>query len=132
MIKLFLIAVLFSIAGCTGEDKKTATENIVTPVMNNGETLFKANCASCHRPDKDFTGPALQGSLQRWGGDKKVMYEFIRNPAKSIVENTYAKQLFEKWNSMMTSFDLPDAELDSIMNFCEKYNSGPVPGTVVD
>src|SRR5690606_21847684 len=27
-----------------------------------GEKLFKGNCASCHKPDKDMTGPALQGA----------------------------------------------------------------------
>ncbi len=26
-----------------------------------GEALFKANCASCHKADKDFTGPMLKG-----------------------------------------------------------------------
>jgi cytochrome c len=81
--------------------------------------LFKNNCASCHKRDKDFTGPALKGSLERWG-DKKAMFDFIRNPGKSIVENAYAKQLFEKWNrTMMTPSSLSDTELDAIMNYCE-------------
>ena len=26
-----------------------------------GEALFKANCANCHHPLEDRTGPALQG-----------------------------------------------------------------------
>jgi cytochrome c551/c552 len=30
-----------------------------------GEALFKANCAACHKPDKDFTGPALKGWKDR-------------------------------------------------------------------
>jgi cytochrome c551/c552 len=132
MKRFILIAIIFFVAGCTWDDKKTSTD-VDTPEISSGETLFKANCASCHRVNKDFTGPALKGSLERWGGDKKTMYEFIRNPTKSIVENPYAKQLFEKWNkTMMISFDLSDAELDSIMDYCKKYDSGPVAIKVVD
>jgi cytochrome c551/c552 len=107
-------------------------DNVDTPEVSKGETLFKTNCASCHRIDKDLSGPALKGALERWGGNKKAMYSFIRNPAKSVIENAYAKQLFEKWNIMMTSFNLSDPELDSIINYCEKYNSDLIPGTVVN
>jgi cytochrome c551/c552 len=27
-----------------------------------GEELFKANCAACHKPDADMTGPMLKGA----------------------------------------------------------------------
>ena len=119
-MRLILITILFLVAGCAGNDKKKLTENIVGSTTISGETLFKNNCASCHKVDKDFTGPALQGSLQRWGGDKKAMYAFIRNPAKAVVENAYAKQLFEKWNkTLMVTANLSEAELDAIMNYCE-------------
>ena len=36
------------------------------PDLALGEKLFKQNCASCHFPDKDMTGPALKGARQRW------------------------------------------------------------------
>src|SRR5206468_737387 len=38
-----------------------------------GKSLFKSNCASCHNPKADGTGPALQGVTARWegGGDYK-------------------------------------------------------------
>ncbi len=51
------------------------------------------------------------------------MYDFIKNPSKSIDENAYAKQLDKKWeNVIMTSFPyLSDPGIDSIMNFIENY-----------
>ena len=122
MKRFILIAIVFFVAGCTGDDKKIATENITDTKTVDGEVLFKANCASCHKPDKDFTAPALKGSLQRWG-DKKAMYDFIRNPSKSIEENNYARALAKKWNLAMTSFNLSDAELDAIFDYCEE----PIP-----
>ena len=86
-----------------------------------GEMLFINNCANCHKPDKDYTGPALQGSLKRWQNDKKAMYTFIRNPQKSIEQNSYAKQIFKKWNgTLMTAFpNLSDEEIDKIIAYCD-------------
>jgi mono/diheme cytochrome c family protein len=117
-MKQFLIVLIFFVAGCGSNDKKTSPENAVTDANNNGEILFKSNCASCHKPDKDFTAPALKSALLRWSGDKKAMYDFIRNSAQS--ENAYAKAIKKKWSpAMMTSFKLSDAELDAIMNYVE-------------
>ncbi|MEO6542267.1 MAG: cytochrome c [Ferruginibacter sp.] len=116
MKKFILIAIVFFVAGCTGDDKKAP----LVEINIDGERLF-VQCSSCHRLDKDFTGPTLKGSLKRWGGDKKAMYDFIRNSAKSIEENAYAKKLFEKWNkTRMTAFPtLTDAQLDAIMKYVE-------------
>ena len=120
-MRLILIAMLFLMAGCADDDKKTSIDETTIEANIDGKELFKS-CASCHRPDKDFTGPALKGALQRWGGDKKSMYAFIRNPMKSVQENAYAKQLFKKWNkTQMTAFTtLSDAEIDAIIKYCEK------------
>jgi len=133
MMRSILIIFIFIIAGCADNNKKVTADPTETPVANNGELLFKNNCAACHKPDKDFTGPPLKGALQRWGGDKKAMYEFIRNPAGSIATNAYARELFEKWNkTTMTPCSLSEPELDSIMNYIEEHVNVAVPQVVVD
>jgi mono/diheme cytochrome c family protein len=117
-MKQLLIVVIFFVAGCTGNDKEASADDTIAEANIDGETLFKANCASCHKTDNDFTGPALKVSLKRWGGDKKVMYAFIRNPAKPL--NEYAEALKKKWSpAIMTSFNFSDAQLDAIMNYVE-------------
>ena len=30
-----------------------------------GEALFKSQCANCHKPNQDYTGPALAGARKR-------------------------------------------------------------------
>lgn len=102
--------------GCGSTDKKAEE----TPVANiNGDELFKNNCASCHKCDMDFNGPALKGSLQRWG-DKALMYEFIRSPFSVIQKNEYAKNLQQKFNgNIMTPSTLSDQELDAIFKYCD-------------
>lgn len=123
-MKYLFIIIIFLIAGCAGDDKKAQSENTVATTNIDAERLYKNNCASCHKLGKDFTGPNLKGSLKKWGGDKKAMYAFIRNPGKSILENAYAKKVFEKWKKIpMTAFPtLSDAELDAIMNHVETYS----------
>ena len=49
-----------------------------------GKAIFTAKCASCHIMGKDFTGPNLQGVLDRWGGNKEDIKEWILNYNKSI------------------------------------------------
>ena len=48
-----------------------------------GEKLFKANCASCHNPIKNATGPKLQGALEKWtaAGEEDLIYEWVKNPS---------------------------------------------------
>jgi mono/diheme cytochrome c family protein len=90
----------------------------------NGEQLFKANCASCHYPDKDFTGPALKGWADRIP-DKDWIYKWMASPSKMIAEDAYAKALFEKWKpTVMTAFpNLKKEEVDAIMAYVDGYTA---------
>jgi cytochrome c551/c552 len=89
-----------------------------------GQALFfgKAQCASCHKPDVDMTGPALKGALSRWP-DKQTLYDFIRNPTNVIQRDKYALALYEKWNraNMLPFPHLTDAEIDAILSYCDSY-----------
>lgn len=42
-----------------------------------GESLFKANCAACHKLDKKATGPALRGVADKY--EKEWLYAWIKN-----------------------------------------------------
>ncbi|MGB0402775.1 MAG: c-type cytochrome [Salibacteraceae bacterium] len=83
-----------------------------------GEKLFKANCASCHKIDKKFIGPALAGVEDRWE-DKENLYSWIKNSSDYLKNNkgdSYAQELFEKFNkSPMTAQALSDEEIDAIL-----------------
>lgn len=87
-----------------------------------GEALFKANCANCHKPDADYTGPALQGWSSRIP-DKDWIYKWIANPAQMIASDAYAKKLADKWKpTVMTAFaNLKKEEVDAIMKYVDEY-----------
>jgi cytochrome c551/c552 len=87
-----------------------------------GEALFKANCANCHKPDADYTGPALKGWSTRVP-DAEWIYKWVANPAQMIASDAYAKSLFEKWKpTVMTAFaNLKKDEVDAIMKYVDDY-----------
>ena len=93
-----------------------------------GKALFGANCASCHKVDKDLTGPALMGVEDRWP-DKAKLKAWIRNNSKVLASgDAYANALFLKWNkTAMSQFpNLTDAEIDAILKYIKDYKA-PVP-----
>ena len=114
---VFLIAIIGFISCNSADKKKTEAKRDSTI---DGKELYKANCASCHMCMKDFVGPALHGSLERWG-DKALMYKFIKNPWGVMQENEYAKALQKKYaGNLMPPSELSDKELDAIFDFCDQ------------
>ena len=89
-----------------------------------GEGLFKANCASCHKIDKPFTGPALQGWKSRVPeGD--WIYKWISNSAALIQSgDPYANKIFAEYNKLpMTGFgqQLKKEDIDAILKYVDDF-----------
>jgi cytochrome c551/c552 len=92
-----------------------------------GEALFKANCASCHKPDKDFTGPMLKGARDR-APDKDWAYKWVNNTTTMVESDPYAKGLKAKWGQVMTKFALPKEDIKAILDWADAYTV-PIPTT---
>lgn len=93
-----------------------------------GEKLFQGNCASCHFPHKDMTGPALQGARQRWidNSSEENFYAWIKN-SQNVIKggDAYANELFSSWGgSVMTPQAVTDEQIDHIFAYIE---TAPVP-----
>lgn len=111
-----------------GEIKQDSTINWVDPrsldsgrvarQMAIGGQLFKANCADCHKPSNDFTGPALGGCRQR-GTDADWAFRFTNNTNSMLERDTYARSLWAKYGSRMTQFNLKYKELEAIFDYCD-------------
>ncbi|WP_240432910.1 c-type cytochrome [Taibaiella koreensis] len=84
-----------------------------------GKALFQANCASCHNPIKDATGPALKGVDKRVPS-KDWLHNWVHGSAKVIASgDKYANDLYNKWNkTAMTAFpNLTTQEIDAIVTY---------------
>ena len=105
-------------------EKKEEGVGIANPNENivKGETLFKANCATCHKPNEKYVGPALQGVAKRWES-KELLYAFIRNSQDVISRNTYAKNLYEEYKQspMLPYPNLTDEDIFNILLYFDTY-----------
>jgi cytochrome c551/c552 len=88
----------------------------------NGEALFKANCATCHKPLEDYTGPMLKGARQReptpdWA------YQWVGHTTTLLETDSYAKGLMAKMGgTRMTAFpQLSKADIKSILDWADAY-----------
>ena len=102
-----------------------------------GESVFKANCAACHKIDKDFVGPALKGTQARWEENSSLdnLYKWVQNSQGLVEEgDAYAKKLFSKWGSVMPPQSVSNEEIDALFEYVEAEQIGtppPPPGNSV-
>ncbi|MFM7217073.1 MAG: c-type cytochrome [Bacteroidota bacterium] len=101
--------------------------------VQDGEALFKANCASCHAVKEKLVGPALKGIETR--RPEEWLLKWIKNSG-SVVKSgdEYAVKLYNEYNKVaMPSFNLKDAEIKSILAYVKdeaaKPDAVPVAGT---
>lgn len=100
----------------------------------NGKALFNANCAACHKLDRDMTGPMLRNVEARLaeeeGLDRTWLNSWIRNSSGLIKSgDAYANKVYNKWNkTAMTAFpQLSDQDISDIL----AYTAQPKPEPVV-
>ncbi len=93
-----------------------------------GKALFQSNCASCHNPLKDATGPALQ-NVDKTFPTKDWVYGWVHNSAAVIKSgDKFANDLYNKWGKTnMTPFPaLSKEEIDAILSYVDNYKA-PTP-----
>jgi len=104
-----------------------------------GKSLFKSNCAACHNPTADGTGPALKGVTGRWdaAGDFKGktgnqwLHVWITN-WHNAVDGGYKYAIDMRHSrpvEMNTFVSLKDADIDNILLYVENSEIGVTPAT---
>jgi len=97
-----------------------------------GEELFKANCATCHQPHKDGTGPKLAGVRQKWidGGAKEgSIYTWVGNWKAAVGADPYAAKVAGTKPTNMNVFPAlagKQKEIDAIFDYIDAQ---PDPAT---
>lgn len=104
--------------------------NFTAIAAPDGKALFMSNCASCHNPLKESTGPALQ-NIDKTFPSKEWGYKWVRNSAALIAAgDKTAVDIFNKYNkTAMTAFpSLSDEEIDAILKYVNEYKAPAAPG----
>jgi predicted CXXCH cytochrome family protein len=94
-----------------------------------GKALFQANCASCHSPLKESTGPALQGADKRVPS-KEWLYNWVHNSSAVIASgDKYANDLYARYNkTAMTAFpNLTTQEIEAIITYVNSVKPAEMP-----
>jgi mono/diheme cytochrome c family protein len=124
-MKNISILIILFFAACSNSSEKINKEIKTADVeitKTDGEVLFKASCATCHKPNEKLVGPALQGVTKRWES-KELLYDFVRNSQEVIARNAYAKKLFKEYNQspMLPYPQLTDEDIQGILDYCDNY-----------
>ena len=120
---LFLAVALFTLP-------LSAQDAAATVNVDEGKTLFRNNCATCHNKNmKDkLTGPALGGVQERWAEyPKEDLHSWIRN-SQALIQSGHprATQLWDEWKPVvMNNFlNLTDQEIDNILAYVQFVYEG--------
>ena len=61
-----------------------------------GEKIFESKCATCHKLDEKYTGPAQRNVLQRVSPE--FFINMVLNPDENIEKHPHAKEMLIKYN----------------------------------
>ena len=94
--------------------------------VNKGKSLFNANCAACHKLNKNLIGPALAGVSEKY--EKEWLYTWIKNSSAMIKSgDERAVAIWEEYNkAAMNAFpQLSNDDIDNILAYTD-YKPEPV------
>jgi mono/diheme cytochrome c family protein len=133
---LHALLIIFLFAGVF-----TAHAEIDKANWTEGKNLFKGNCAACHNPKADGTGPALMGVTARWeaAGDfkgktgKEWLNIWIRNwNDVTAAGYKYGVDMANSRPSAMNAFpNLKDADIEKMLLYIENPDAFGAPAVAV-
>lgn len=92
-----------------------------------GEALFKANCASCHKPtSQPLAAPGLAGIADRWGSSEEMLINWVQNPPAALATgDAYITKLVAEgdangWARMAAQL-VSEADIKDIMHYVANY-----------
>ncbi len=118
----FVIAVLFSF-----------TLSLSAQSVEEGKTLFNANCTACHAINDKVVGPALKDVSKR--REEAWLIKWIKNSQAMVKSgDPIAVQVYKENNEgIMTSFEnLSDVQIKSILAYVKAESEAPAAAPVAN
>lgn len=85
-------------------------------MAESGKTVFEAKCTACHKTDKRFIGPAMQGIHNR--RTPEWIMNMILNPDEMVKTDPIGKLLFIEYNgSPMANQNLTEEEARQVVEY---------------
>lgn len=93
-----------------------------------GKTIFKNNCASCHQMDKKMVGPKLMNVVEKQGAD--WVYKWVKNNKELRASgDKHANEIYQEYGgAAMPVYDyLGDEKLKSVVEYLSQWKEKSVP-----
>jgi mono/diheme cytochrome c family protein len=123
--KFLSLVFVFVLLNYTSPAQEISTE---APAIAAGESLFNANCKTCHRVHQKLIGPALADVYNRAPSIDWIK-SFIKNSAGVIASgDEYAIKLYDEYNkTQMTAFSsLKDEDIMNLLAYIQaETEKGP-------
>ena len=81
-----------------------------------GQVVYEAMCTACHKPDKNFIGPAPKGIMER--RSPEWIMNMILNPEEMIQKDPIAKDLLMEFNGApMANQNLTEEQARQVLEY---------------
>ena len=99
-----------------GPVKKKLNLGPIDPAMaKEGEKIFESKCASCHKLDERYTGPAQRNVLQR------VTPEFfmntVLNPDENLQKHPHSQKMLAEYMTKMTNQNVTIKDARALLEY---------------
>ena len=94
----------------------TLADKIDAATAEEGKAIYDKMCTACHKPDKNFIGPAPKGIMER--RTPEWIMNMILNPDQMVKEDATAKQLLIEFNGApMANQNLTKDEARKVLEY---------------
>ena len=94
----------------------TVGAEIDAEMASAGQVVYEAMCTACHKPDKNFIGPAPKGIMER--RSPEWIMNMILNPEEMIQKDPIAKALLMEFNGApMANQNLTEEQARQVLEY---------------
>jgi len=90
-------------------------ETIDEAMVEEGKTIYEANCTACHKIEKRFVGPALAGIADR--REHTWIMNMILDPEFMVKNDEIARNLLMEFSAPMANQNLSKDEARKILEY---------------
>lgn len=97
-------------------EKVTLGAEVDTEMAAAGQAVYEQMCTACHKPEKNFIGPAPKGILSR--RTPEWIMNMILNPEEMIMKDPTAKKLLMEFNGApMANQNLTEDQARQVLEY---------------
>lgn len=98
-----------------GPVKEVELSSVDHELARKGENIFETKCTACHKLEKRYVGPALQGITKR--REPEWIMNMILNPVEMVDKDPTAQKLLGEYITRMTFQNVSREDARAILEF---------------